>query len=1430
MNNPFDEEAIASAYDSVWSYDDHSISQLANEVVRAFSDRSGRLYILDIGIGTASLTASLARKLALRGFDCQVFGFDKSAAMLKIAKSRIPDANLCVWDANDGIPASNQWPERFHIIIATFVLHYISESKLTKFLEEVSKRLVSNGLFVQAEVEGDLAFVDGDLYCNEDANASSIFHRFWAEYFELRAKISKWNPVVRPSCYLQCFSELRRYLAPFAGFRTSKRVAITSETCIEWIRSGFVSSLSDGLTRQNRDDLARQMRAWLPEGTSFERIESACRFTILRNRSRDDDDVNARSLLGIRQSTSSNLVLDYGSPAYLVRQNTLNPDLNFTGLYAVLDNVFVPALGGHYLDCEIVVLDFLKSRGEWASVSRFRPKFSQRRQDLVKKLEDIGSSLIEDMLREFQDSPFFIKSNFKKASLTFLDSKERTLTGEIKQKVHAHVALANNANEFTYCYYIPAAFKASAFGIGGAIVVSDYEIDLSIIEFFRLVAITALTPLGVSYLFAEQRRTTIRATRAAIFARNFSHVTGSHVISNPEFAEQLVGNGRAKLLSHFTAAKERFDADYKAEIAFETNHGPPLTTDRWEPWNDVECLLSESIKQLGKPRLDLKAINRFHGYLQARFDFIARAIENTQDQPEPVFFIAELFNGFLEQEEFLDTLVADLGVRLADMKFEVRFELGDNNSSLAFVRTFERAVESNSEANSDCRQWVSERGLGNIEQHDFLVGLPGGMIAAQAFYSLLENVIRNSVKYQPKSIESEPYTVTVVIKDFERRKWDQCIGTLSQASDGDLENRYLIAIHDNWSMGDAGYEKVRHVIETPLVSPEGKPESLGLGVQEMKLCAESLVTADFKSSLNRTEREGSRVVAKGKLSDSHQNFQIRTSELADPLTFLLELEQPVLLKLVTDTSTSTFSNKSIVRVESSVKPVFKGQSAHILVVDAQNQGELAAYLNNEDKNHRLLPCRVLVLGNGRAKLHEGLKRWVAGRRVRFLSCATAYDILFDSQNASGTPAQKDTNLDIELSKTCCSIGWNDWWNKKIDAEKTSAEKDKLRVLVASVAWLRAYKTPEMKKPADSSDRPCAFKPWLLCIGFERTHAQVAEAWRGILAEFNQHSDLIKVIVRSSPKDGAAKTVDGSYIDSSLSFDENDPKAFINTHLNELDESVRKRLIVFDNHGKCFGKKWSHEAEKACDYQDSVRYFQTFSGGTPDLYRILSRPPKSIFGFSFLIHSLVESCLTNVSIVDERLAGDLMFGDAEDGTTGNDFDNRLATHQKSGVFPVFTMAPKSDASAGRKGHFTPEHKSAFEKLVKNDVCSREGIAYPVLPNQNDTAELQILKLNNDKQFELRKSGELLNFDVLIVHEGALDILQGKDGIEWKPEYDCYLYEIAPFVFRTSGRGRETKNFQTTVPFIEFHIVSSAVLTSRNKYGLIRGVLGTTGQDS
>jgi hypothetical protein len=970
---------------------------------------------------------------------------------------------------------------------------------------------------------------------------------------------------------------------------------------------------------------------------------------------------------------------------------------------------------------------------------------------------------------------------------------------------------------------------ATSFVLATSKELRDEEIEL-------LLSVSAATQPKVAEFVVERflnlrfLQSIVRVAKAAVFSRNFSHVTGSHVISNPNFAEQLVTNGRANLLSHFNAAKKKFDENFKAEVAYQKKTGPPPASIPWEPWNNVACLLSDSIERLENPRLDLSGINRFHGYLQARFDFIARAIEDTQDQPEPVFFIAELFNGFLEQEEFLDTLVADLGVRLANMKFVVRFEFGDNDSSQVFFRTFEQASESNEKETGCCyKNWVSEQKNTEIEQHDFLIGLPGGMIAAQAFYSLLENVIRNSVKYQSKLAMSEPYTLTIAIKDCERQKKEQ--------DNRALENRYLIAIHDNWSTGDAGYEKVGRVIETPLVSAEGKPEKFGLGVQEMKLCAESLVTAEFESSLNETTRDGNRIVANGELSDRHQNLQIKAQETAAPLTFLLELEEPVLLGLVTNTSIGTPSCKSVVHVDNSVE-VFKGKSAHMLVVDAQKQDELAEFLNMasaEDKNHRLLPCRVLVLGNGTHKLHKDLKPWVDRRRVHFLPCSTTYGIMFGRQDAIGTSVQIDANLDSDSSKTCCSIGWKDWWDIKNDSEKTAIERDKHRVLIASVAWLRAYKAKEMKCLADSADHRCAVKPWLLLIGFERSHEQIAAAWGAILAEFNTHSDIIKVIVRSSLKGGVAQTVAGSYDDSSLSFDESDPKAFINTHLNELDESVRKRLIVFDNHGKCFGKKWSHDAEKVCDFQTSVRYFQTFSGGTPDLYRILSRPPQTIFGFSFLIHSLVESCLTNVAIVDERLASDLMFGDADDGTTGNYFDNRLATHQKSRVFPIFTIASKSDTHLEHeRHHYTPEHKSAYEKLVKTDACSKEGIAYPVLPNQSEMAELQILKLNNERQFELIKANELkpsdlLSCDVLIVHEGALDILQGKGGIEWKPEYDRFLYDIAPLVFRTSGRGRETKNFQKTVPFIEFHIVSSAVLTSRNKYGLIRGVLGATGQD-
>ena len=80
------------------------------------------------------------------------------------------------------------------------------------------------------------------------------------------------------------------------------------------------------------------------------------------------------------------------------------------------------------------------------------------------------------------------------------------------------------------------------------------------------------------------------------------------------------------------------------------------------------------------------------------------------------------------------------------------------------------------------------------------------------------------------------------------------------------------------------------------------------------------------------------------------------------------------------------------------------------------------------------------------------------------------------------------------------------------------------------------------------------------------------------------------------------------------------------------------------------------------------------------------------------------------------------------------------------------------------------------------------------------------------------------DVLIVHEGALDILVRHSGVVWSRDKVACLYDACPIVVRTSGRGRKTEHMDSAMPFVEFGEISSSLLTARNKYSLVRALLG------
>ena len=837
-----------------------------------------------------------------------------------------------------------------------------------------------------------------------------------------------------------------------------------------------------------------------------------------------------------------------------------------------------------------------------------------------------------------------------------------------------------------------------------------------------------------------------RAARAAVFARNFSHIIGSHVISRPEFRSALVGGS---LMNKWRDGLRKAHRDF---VSAENN----LYANMLECGVNPEELWSNGTKVLDQANSDLRIggvltenTRRFHEYLQGRFDFIARAIDLTTDQPEPLWFVEDLIEGFLSQTAFLDNLVADIGLRRDKMRFSVIILDGERKSP-----RFTAIWKENDKTGFDEIKWEADRDTTSedIRNYAVMVALPGGMVSAHALYSLLENIIRNSAKYGSlKENANHGYELNLELK----RKSDH----------------FTLKIWDNFS----GNEKaiwIQTKLERDFVKAGGEQESDALGMLEMQACAGLLCRSGDDERYPSRDKLNLRVASKDKPETCPDGEAL--------LTFILCLNAPILLGILK--SDATQGNRKLTRHHGGIKDVEK-RWPHILVMDGLDC-KLSEWLDDIRKEHWKYPFRVVVLSGSTCPTiqndwhKENDKEVILKRRVVFLSCDELHKKVF--KPIAGT--------DMEIKQA------------EVDA-----------ILSVYEAWLRAWK--------GCDDTPEIEKRWHLWIGMDRSHQQVRDAWNEQVSSFN--STFIQLVVRSF-QNGKTETIVRKGIKLEGVFPSGE-KAYWDTERDA--EPSRKQALVFDNHGNCFLD--SQQFENKSDFRSGPRFFQKFTGSlTPDLFRALSRPPKDEFAFAFFIHSLVEACLTNVMVVDERVAWNLVEGKSA-GSNHAEFSRDLASHQKAGVFPIFRF--RQHGAADDCGYYNHEHRNSFLACVRGSEPSvnHEGVIF----SEKDGNSMEVLVPTTETDFgTLATGGDFLDCDILLIHEGALDLLTDKQGVNWENDEGlASLFQLASAVVRTSGRGRTSKHLGEHLPFIEFGEVSSALLTSRNKFSLVRGLLGSAGHE-
>jgi len=963
------------------------------------------------------------------------------------------------------------------------------------------------------------------------------------------------------------------------------------------------------------------------------------------------------------------------------------------------------------------------------------------------------------------------------------------------------------STKWKYLYYIPSAIGTEK-SKGGLVLATKQELSDDVIVYAKA-AITILSAgperksLEVEWRKELQRasRAALRASRAAVFARNFSHITGSHIVSNPEFRHSLAGN---ELLRSFRSRLDQNIDSFRAAendlflYMFEGNKKPE------DAFSAAAKELADVRDKLGTGDVLLENTRRFHEYLQGRFDFIARAIDDLKDQNEPVWFVKDLLEGFLNQTAYLDNLVADVGLRRQDMEIYLRICAEDN---VGYCDEYVARWAPQAEATDSVQYpleviWEKSDNPGVRIRPEKMVSLPGGMGSAHAFYSLLENIVRNSAKYgtlkKGRAKLEEKYKLTLQISQMSEKDGNPAYQLIS------IWDNYSLAVYKEAETYKETYKQIQTRLEKNFVRDDGQAEGDDLGMMEMQACAK------FLCRENEGLYPGGRpehLINENASLNERKRFNLWTSSLEEsqkidpnnpPLVFQMAFNKTTLMACCTPKAkekdqTNNRKSELICWFEKISK--VRDLSPFLLVLDgSQSSSDIHAALAQDQTAY---PQRIVVVCTDEGQLDEWSKSLEGSRlQHRRIVCL----------------------LDEDIYKSIFSA--------PPDYHEEEA------ILAGYQAWLKAWKPPpQYPNPANPAGKISG--QWHLWIGLQRQGTQVKEAWGNADTYFSDDS-LVQVMVASFSANDIepfkTETIVTIQADSEEKYWEDEKRVQVDS----------KKALVFDNHGNCF-----QAAQIGIDpLSKSTRFYQKLSGSvSPELFRILSSPPQDKFSFKFFVYSLVESCLTNVLVVDERLAMTLLEG-RSDGQTNENFGSDLLEHQKAGIYPVFRFRHETDNK--EIGFYTQKHRERLAAIITNNISEsgptnimdQEGVIFNL--NDDSKGRSNVLTYVTDEYVGNEKKVRFefctwLNADVILIHEGAMDILVA-EGVVWEEAENQIqllkqlqaLYQLAPMIIRTSGRGRKSKLLGEHLPFIEFTQVSSALLTARNKFSLVRALLGSVGR--
>lgn len=408
--------------------------------------------------------------------------------------------------------------------------------------------------------------------------------------------------------------------------------------------------------------------------------------------------------------------------------------------------------------------------------------------------------------------------------------------------------LKKHFSNWKYLYYYVTPIKRESAVTGVSIFTAgliDREYLLRIVQLLDL--ISAHLDLQLSEMLLKNF--SLRSAVAAIMSRNMSHNLGSHVlarIANRGVGDWMQNQGISEILK--SLYKEKSEGKELAK-----------TLIFWS--KDAQILAL---------------------YIQQRMDFIAQISSEWPRWSEPAYLLKNLMRGFLSQKHLLNFIAAseNLGAHLFHEKRHLKnlIEYGGDIRFHIFLvpeKVWKKSVDSRNrkvpagetllqQRKRDIQylhkssHWPHEARnpqhsvllytpgnsqAENSVEEDILLAVPGGVVGYQAFYVILENIIRNAAKHGFPRAGADHLDIVIEILYEPSKK-------VTIKTDNDPQApAWLVRIYDNvsfvkkkYSNGDVmlwggknGARGINDRLGTSVIQGGVKKEDWGLA--EMKIAA-----------------------------------------------------------------------------------------------------------------------------------------------------------------------------------------------------------------------------------------------------------------------------------------------------------------------------------------------------------------------------------------------------------------------------------------------------------------------------------------------------------------------------------------------------------------------------------------------------------------